>query len=88
MPSHDPTAGLPPEVLAYIREPETRNQQLTQRVEQLEELFRLAQLKRFAPSSEKLKDRVFDEAEQVALADPVKTIRTVSLHCLTRACQP
>lgn len=72
MPSHDPTAGLPPEVLAYIRELETRNQQLTQRVEQLEELFRLAQLKRFAPSSEKLKDRVFDEAEQVALADPVE----------------
>jgi transposase len=72
MPSHDPAAGLPPEVLAYIRELETRNQQLTQRVEQLEELFRLAQLKRFAPSSEKLKDRVFDEAEQVALADPVE----------------
>lgn len=72
MSAHDPTAGLPPEVLAYIRELETRNQQLTQRVEQLEELFRLAQLKRFAPSSEKLKDRVFDEAEQVALADPVE----------------
>ncbi|SAK61097.1 transposase IS66 [Caballeronia glebae] len=55
-----------------IRELETRNQQLTQRVEQLEELFRLAQLKRFAPSSEKLKDRVFDEAEEVALAEPVE----------------
>jgi transposase len=72
MSAHDPTAGLPSEVLAYIRELEARNQQLTQRVEQLEELFRLAQLKRFAPSSEKLKDRVFDEAEQVALAEPVE----------------
>jgi len=72
MSAHDPTAGLPPEALAYIRELEARNQQLTQRVEQLEELFRLAQLKRFAPSSEKLKDRVFDEAEQVALAEPVE----------------
>jgi transposase len=72
MSAHDPAADLPPEVLAYIRELEVRNQQLTQRVEQLEELFRLAQLKRFAPSSEKLKDRVFDEAEQVALADPVE----------------
>jgi transposase len=55
-----------------IRELETRSQQLTQRVEQLGELFRLAQLKRFAPSSEKLKDRVFDEAEEVALAEPVE----------------
>ena len=72
MSAHDPTAGLPSEVLAYIRELEARNQQLTQRVEQLEELFRLAQLKRFAPSSEKLKDRVFDEAGQVALAEPVE----------------
>jgi transposase len=72
MSAHDPTAGLPSEVLAYIRELEARNQQLTQRVEQLEELFRLAQLKRFAPSSEKLKDRVFDEAELVALAEPVE----------------
>jgi transposase len=72
MSAHDPATGLPPEVLAYIRELELRNQQLTQRVEQLEELFRLAQLKRFAPSSEKLKDRVFDEAEQVALAEPVE----------------
>jgi len=54
------------ELIARILELEDRNRQLVQRVEQLEELFRLAQDKRFAPSSEKLKDRVFDEAEQIA----------------------
>jgi transposase len=53
------------ELIARILELEDRNRQLVQRVEQLEELFRLAQDKRFAPSSEKLKDRVFDEAEQL-----------------------
>src|SRR3984957_19205610 len=53
------------ELIARILELEDRNRQLVQRVEQLEELFRLAQDKRFAPSSEKLKDRVFDEAEQI-----------------------
>lgn len=79
MTAQDPTADLPPEVLAYIRQLEASNRelkasnhQLAQRVEQLEELFRLAQLKRFAPSSEKLKDRVFDEAEQAAAAEPVE----------------
>lgn len=56
--------NLPPEVQAYIRELETRNAQLSARVRYLEEQFRLAQLKRFAPSSEKRSDRVFNEAEQ------------------------
>ena len=37
---------LPPEVQAYIRELEERNAQLSVRVRQLEEQFRLAQLKR------------------------------------------
>ncbi|SAL07280.1 transposase IS66 [Caballeronia calidae] len=54
------------ELIARILELEDRNRRLVQRVEQLEELFRLAQDKRFAPSSEKLKRRVFDEAEQIA----------------------
>jgi transposase len=81
MTAQDPTADLPPEVLAYIRQLEASNRelkasnhQLAQRVEQLEELFRLAQIKRFAPSSEKLKDRVFDEAEHAAAAaaEPVE----------------
>jgi transposase len=62
----------PDELIARILELQSNNQQLAQRVEQLEELFRLAQLKRFAPSSEKLKDRVFDEAEQAAVAEPVE----------------
>lgn len=72
MSAQDPTADLPPDVLAYIRQLEGSNRELKARVEQLEELFRLAQLKRFAPSSEKLKDRVFDEAEQAAAAEPVE----------------
>jgi transposase len=79
MPAHDSASDLPPEVRAYIlelearnRELQSRNQQLAQRIEQLEEQFRLAQLKRFAPSSEKLKDRVFDEAEQDAAIEPVE----------------
>ena len=60
----------PDALIARILELQSRNQQLAQRLEQLEELFRLAQLKRFAPSSEKLKDRVFDEAEQIAATEP------------------
>jgi transposase len=40
--------------------------QLSDRIKVLEEQFRLAQSKRFAPSSEKCQDRVFDEAEQMA----------------------
>jgi transposase len=41
-----------------------------ERIAQLGEQFRLVQSKRFAPSSEKLKDRVFDEAEQIVTAEP------------------
>jgi transposase len=77
MNAHDPSSsGLPPDVQAYIRELETlnqallsRNDELARRVAQLEEQFRLAQSKRFAPSSEKTRDRVFDEAEQIALTE-------------------
>jgi transposase len=60
----------PDALIARIIELQSQNQQLAQRIGQLEELFRLAQLKRFAPSSEKLKDRVFDEAEQIAATEP------------------
>ena len=63
--NEDDFSQLPPAAQAYIRELETRNRQLGERITQLEEQFRLAQSKRFAPSSEKLKDRVFDEAEQI-----------------------
>ena len=59
---------LPPEVQAYIRALEECNAQLSMRVHQLEEQFRLAQLKRYAPSSEKRSERVFNEAEQMSPA--------------------
>jgi transposase len=57
---------LPAPVQDYIRTLETQVSALNERILLLEEQFRLAQSKRFAPSSEKLKDRVFDEAEQAA----------------------
>ena len=79
MNTHATIPDLPPEVQAYIRELEasnlelqSQNRQLAQRIEQLEEQFRLAQIKRFAPSSEKLKDRVLDEAEQIAATEPAE----------------
>jgi hypothetical protein len=40
---------LTPEVQAYIRALEAQNRQLAERIQILEELFRLSQLKRFAP---------------------------------------
>ncbi|MFM0610276.1 hypothetical protein PQR05_37960 [Paraburkholderia sediminicola] len=51
--NEDDFSRLPPAAQAYIRELETRNRQLGERIIQLEEQFRLAQSKRFAPSSEK-----------------------------------
>jgi hypothetical protein len=41
---------LPPEVKAYIRDLETRNAQLSERVRYVEEQFRLAQLKTPMPT--------------------------------------
>ena len=70
-------ASLPPELRAYILALEGRaaaDQKqigaLQQRVSFLEDQFRLAQLKRFAPSSEKLGAQgcLFNEAEQDAAA--------------------
>src|SRR5215470_10167287 len=40
------------------------------RIEQLEEQVRLLEAERFAPKSEKRKDRVFDEAELLARSEP------------------
>lgn len=68
--NEDDLSRLPPAAQAYIRELEARNRQLGERIAHLEEQFRLAQSKRFAPSSEKLRDRVFDEAEQIAATEP------------------
>src|SRR6476620_1696913 len=69
MTTHD-ISQLPVAVQDYIRTLETQVSALNERIRLLEEQFRLAQSKRFAPSSEKLTDRVFDEAEQ-ATADAV-----------------
>ena len=65
MTTHD-ISQLPLHVQHYIRALETQVSTLNERIHLLEEQFRLAQSKRFAPSSEKMKDRVFDEAEQMA----------------------
>ena len=69
--NEDDFSRLPPAAQAYIRELESdATGNCGERITQLEEQFRLAQSKRFAPSSEKLKDRVFDEAEQIAGTEP------------------
>lgn len=73
--------NLPAKVQAYIRALEDCNAQLSERVRQLEEQFRLAQLKRYAPSSEKRSERVFNEAEHMhpALQDGVVTLPDTGL---------
>jgi len=65
MTTHD-IAQLPIPAQDYIRGLETQVSTLNERIQLLEEQFRLAQSKRFAPTSEKRTDRVFDEAEQAA----------------------
>ena len=67
----DLLATLPSELRDYIRELEGRASALQQRVAFLEDQFRLAQLKRFAPSSEKSNQGcLFNEAEQDGAAFP------------------
>lgn len=68
---------VPTDVQGYIQALEARVaddakhiDELNQRVEQLEEQVRLLQAERYAPKSEKRKDRVFDEAEQIARTEP------------------
>src|SRR5260364_222138 len=53
--------------------------EVSERVRYLEEQFRLAQLKRYARRSEKSRERVFNEAEHEAKADPGTDERTVPL---------
>lgn len=74
--------SLPAEVRAYILERELHIAErelhiatLEQRIDVLEEQFRLAQLKRFAPSSEKhgLQGCLFNEAEASAQTAPEST---------------
>lgn len=76
--------SLPPAARAYIRDLEARAatdaqriaerdaqiEDLIKRVEMLEEQYRLALAQRYAPKSEKRRDRVFDEAEQIAETEP------------------
>jgi len=61
--------SLPAELRAYLLERERIIVELKQRIDVLEEQFRLAQLKRFAPSSEKygLQGCLFNEAESSEL---------------------
>lgn len=54
---------------ARNRELQDLNQQFVQRITHLEEQLRLAQQQLYAPRSEKLKDRVFNEAEQNAATE-------------------
>jgi transposase len=54
---------------AEIAALKAENETLTQRVTHLEEQLRLERLHRFAPRSEKRKERVFNEAEQAAAED-------------------
>ncbi|PRD40758.1 IS66 family transposase [Phyllobacterium phragmitis] len=56
----------PDELLARIAALKAENGKLVQKVAELEEALVLANLKLYGPSSEKLDDRVFNEAEQAA----------------------
>ena len=58
---------------AEIAALKAENETLVQRVTHLEEQLRLERLHRFAPRSEKLKERIFNEAEQAAAEGEVKT---------------
>lgn len=51
---------------AEIAALKAENEKLAQRILHLEEQLRLARLHRYAPKSEKLKERIFNEAEQAA----------------------
>jgi transposase len=54
---------------AEVSELTAENQQLNDRILKLEEELALARLHRFAPRSEKRKDRILNEAEQIAQAE-------------------
>src|SRR3954468_6243848 len=62
---------------AEIAALKAENETLSQRVSHLEEQLRLERLHRYAPRSEKRKERIFNEAEQAAAeaedADDVET---------------
>lgn len=53
-----------------IAQRDAQIEELNRRIEQLEEQIRLLQAERYAPKSEKRNDRVFNEAERDAQAEP------------------
>lgn len=55
-----------------IAERDAQIAELTRRLDTLEEQYRLALAQRFAPKSEKRKDRVFNDAEQIAATEPAE----------------
>ncbi len=59
------------ELEACLAERDARIDELTKRLDALEERYRLALARQYAPKSEKRRDRVFNEAEQAADAEPV-----------------
>lgn len=68
---------LPRAAKAYINELETglaerdaRIDELNKRLDALEEQYRLALARQYAPKSEKRRDRVFNEAEEAAQTEP------------------
>jgi transposase len=64
-------AGTPTvaELMAQIAALQAENRQLTNRIVKLEEELALERLHRYAPRSEKIRERVFNEAEQAAAED-------------------
>lgn len=73
------SAQFPPAAQAYIDTLETslaerdaRIDELMKRLDALEEQYRLALAQRFAPKSEKRRDRLFNEAEQIAETEPAE----------------
>jgi transposase len=61
----------PEDLVAEIATLKAENEKLVQKVVALEEALVLANLKLYGPSSEKLADRVFNEAEQAAEAENI-----------------
>ena len=78
----DLLATLPAELRDYVRKLEAEASALRDRNQFLEEQFRLAQLKRFAPSSEKygIQGCLFNEAEHEAIAPTPDDGDSESVH--------
>lgn len=55
-----------------IAERDAKSDELIKRLDALEEQYRLALAQRFAPKSEKRRDRLFNEAEQIAETEPAE----------------